>query len=128
MMAAHGNEGDAPLLLSWRAPDTDPEHWVGAGRRVSARGYLKRFPGGLSMREGMDEESWRHPGRFKAGHRKVSLADCFCAALVNRIGGEVMTAEPVIRVTQGRWGVQGSVCQIILEPKRGAYDIHCASL
>ncbi len=48
---------------------------------------------GLSMREDMDDELWREAGRFKAGHRKISLADCFCAALANRIGGEVITAD-----------------------------------
>lgn len=48
---------------------------------------------GLSMREDMDEELWQEAGRFKADYRKISLADCLCAALANRIGGEVITAD-----------------------------------
>ena len=48
---------------------------------------------GLSVREDMDEELWLEAGRLKSDHRKISLADCFCAALANRIGGEVVTAD-----------------------------------
>ena len=48
---------------------------------------------GLSVREDMDEDLWLEAGRLKADHRKISLADCFCAALANRIGGEVVTAD-----------------------------------
>ena len=41
----------------------------------------------------MDEELWQDAGRLKADYRRISIADCFCAALANRIGGEVITAD-----------------------------------
>ena len=48
---------------------------------------------GLSVREDMDEELWQEAGRLKADYRKIWLADCFCAALANRVGAEVVTAD-----------------------------------
>lgn len=48
---------------------------------------------GLSMREDMDEDLWKDAGRFKADYRRISLADCVCAALARRLGGEVVTAD-----------------------------------
>jgi len=48
---------------------------------------------GLHVREDMDEGLWQEAGRIKADYRKVSLADCLCAALANRLGGGVLTAD-----------------------------------
>lgn len=48
---------------------------------------------GISTREDMDTGFWQDAGLIKADYRKVSLADCICAALAARIGGEVVTAD-----------------------------------
>jgi PIN domain nuclease of toxin-antitoxin system len=48
---------------------------------------------GLVAREDMDRDFWRQAGKLKAEYRRISLADCFCAALANEIGAEVVTAD-----------------------------------
>ena len=48
---------------------------------------------GLVIREDMDDDLWQQAGRIKADYRRVSLADCFCAALANRLGAEVVTGD-----------------------------------
>jgi predicted nucleic acid-binding protein len=48
---------------------------------------------GLSEAQDMDEAIWHEAGRLKADYRRISLADCFCAALANRVGGELVTAD-----------------------------------
>lgn len=48
---------------------------------------------GLSIREDLDEEFWLAAGRIKADFARVSLADCLCASLANRIGGEMVTCD-----------------------------------
>ena len=48
---------------------------------------------GLIRREDMDEDFSQAVGGIKADYRRISLADCFCAALANRIGCEVVTAD-----------------------------------
>jgi PIN domain nuclease of toxin-antitoxin system len=48
---------------------------------------------GLLAREDMDRDFWREAGHLKANLRRISLADCFCAALANKMGGEVVTAD-----------------------------------
>ncbi|MHB1459221.1 MAG: PIN domain-containing protein [Armatimonadota bacterium] len=48
---------------------------------------------GIATEVVMDENLWLSAGRIKADYKRVSLADCFCAALANRIGGEVLTSD-----------------------------------
>ena len=48
---------------------------------------------GLLRREDMEEYFCLDVGRLKADFRRISLADCFCAALANRLGCEVVTAD-----------------------------------
>ena len=48
---------------------------------------------GVTIREDMDSDFWQAAGRCKADLRRISLADCFCIALAQRIGGEVVTAD-----------------------------------
>jgi len=45
----------------------------------------------------MDDDFWQEAGRIKADFRRISLADCFCAALAARIDGEVVTADKEFR-------------------------------
>lgn len=48
---------------------------------------------GLTIREDLDEDFWQEAGRIKADFCRVSLADCLCITLANRIGGEVITSD-----------------------------------
>lgn len=47
----------------------------------------------LSTREDFDDAFWQEAGRLKSDYKRVSLADCFCAALANRLGAEVVTSD-----------------------------------
>ena len=40
----------------------------------------------------MDDDFWRRVGEFKARGR-ISLADCFCLALAERLSGQVVTSD-----------------------------------
>jgi PIN domain nuclease of toxin-antitoxin system len=48
---------------------------------------------GLVVRDDMDDDFWQEAGRIKADFKRISLADCFCAVLANRVGGEVVTSD-----------------------------------
>ena len=48
---------------------------------------------GVTVREDMDTTFWQEVGRFKADYHKMSLADCCCAVLSNRVGGELIAAD-----------------------------------
>lgn len=48
---------------------------------------------GVSVREDMDTDFWQDTGNIKASHPRVSLADCVCIALANRLGVEVWTCD-----------------------------------
>ena len=63
------------------------------GEQAAQAAIAELKKAGLSMREDMDEDFWQEAGRLKADYRRISLADCFCAALANKIGGEVVTAD-----------------------------------
>ncbi len=63
------------------------------GEQAAQQAVAKLRKAGLSIREDMDGQLWQAAGRIKADYRRVSLADCLCAAFANRIGGEVVTAD-----------------------------------
>ena len=48
---------------------------------------------GLTSRSDFDDEFWQEAGRLKSDYKRVSLADCFCAALAHRLGAEVVTGD-----------------------------------
>lgn len=48
---------------------------------------------GLTSCGDFDDAFWQEAGRLKSDHKRVSLADCFCAALANRLGAEVVTSD-----------------------------------
>ncbi len=48
---------------------------------------------GLIARNYMDESFWQQAGRYKAELRRISLADCFCMALAQRLKGIVITTD-----------------------------------
>jgi predicted nucleic acid-binding protein len=47
---------------------------------------------GIVLREDIDESFWKGIGKLKAQGR-ISIADCFCIALAQRIGGELVTTD-----------------------------------
>ncbi len=47
---------------------------------------------GANLRDDMDPDYWQSVGDYKAPGG-VSLADCFCIALSNRLGADVVTAD-----------------------------------
>jgi PIN domain nuclease of toxin-antitoxin system len=63
------------------------------GEEASLAAYAGILKLGLNIREDMDEDMWQDAGRIKADYRRVSLADCICVSLPNRIGGEMVTCD-----------------------------------
>ena len=47
----------------------------------------------LSIREDMDEDFWQSVARIKADSARVSLADCQCVTLANRVNAEMVTSD-----------------------------------
>ncbi len=47
---------------------------------------------GVIVREDLDEDFWKAVAGLKRRGR-ISLADCFCIALAQRLGGEVVTTD-----------------------------------
>ena len=52
---------------------------------------------GVTVREDMDTTFWQKVGRFKAEYHRISLADCCCAVLSNRVGGELITSDKELK-------------------------------
>lgn len=48
---------------------------------------------GLIVREDIDTAFWQKAGLHKAEIKRVSLADCFCMALADRLDAEIITAD-----------------------------------
>jgi PIN domain nuclease of toxin-antitoxin system len=48
---------------------------------------------GIIVREDMDGSFWRKVGLHKALLKRISLADCFCIALADRLNAEIITAD-----------------------------------
>ena len=50
------------------------------------------FAAGVIERSEMDPVLWREVGKIKSRGR-ISIADAFCAALANRVGGDAVTSD-----------------------------------
>ena len=50
------------------------------------------FEAGVIERNEMDPALWREVGKIKSRGR-ISIADAFCAALANRMGGKAVTSD-----------------------------------
>lgn len=48
---------------------------------------------GLNLHGDFDQPFWQQAGRYKAELRRVSLADCFCITLAQRLDGTVVTTD-----------------------------------
>ena len=61
---------------------------------ATARGVLDTLRSAhVRSRRDVDPRFWQGVGLLKAQHRRVSLADCFCITLAQRVGGEVLTTD-----------------------------------
>jgi len=47
----------------------------------------------IYIREDLDIDFWKRVGFYKSELRKISLADCFCIALGERLKGTVLTCD-----------------------------------
>jgi PIN domain nuclease of toxin-antitoxin system len=47
----------------------------------------------VSARADFDTAFWQEAGRHKAAYRRLSLADCFCMMLAQRVTGVVVTSD-----------------------------------
>lgn len=65
----------------------------GGGEDVAQSALRDLHLAGLVLRDDMDEDLWQAAGRIKADLKRISLADCFCAALAERVDGTVITAD-----------------------------------
>lgn len=60
---------------------------------IAARQALLDFERrGLTIREDLDSTFWQEVGQLKSRGR-ISLADCFCITLAQRLGGTVVTTD-----------------------------------
>jgi len=64
-----------------------------SGESVAQQAIQKLLSIGLIARNNMDDHFWQQAGRYKAELRRVSLADCFCIALAQRLDGIVVTTD-----------------------------------
>jgi predicted nucleic acid-binding protein len=48
---------------------------------------------GVFVRDDLDTDFWQDAGNIKTRYARVSLADCLCIALANRLGADVLTAD-----------------------------------
>jgi hypothetical protein len=48
---------------------------------------------GITERNDMEPDFWRSMGRFKAIHKRVSLADCAALTLARELEGILLTAD-----------------------------------
>ena len=69
----------------------DARRYAGEENAHAAMIVLRKA--GVIFREDMDADLWQGAARIKADLRRVSLADCFCTALAQRIDAEIITAD-----------------------------------
>jgi PIN domain nuclease of toxin-antitoxin system len=48
---------------------------------------------GVEIRQELDTAFWQEAGKYKAGIKKISLADCFAMALANHLKAELVTSD-----------------------------------
>lgn len=63
-----------------------------AGVRVAEEAIADLIGAGVWECADMDQPFWQRVGRIKSAGR-ISLADSFCLALADRVGGEVVTSD-----------------------------------
>lgn len=63
-----------------------------ADEATADRAITDLLSAGVIEREEMDSGLWREAGKIKSRGR-ISIADAFCAALAQRVGGEAVTSD-----------------------------------
>jgi len=63
---------------------------VGAYR---AKEITKKVSKGLIIRYDIDDDFWQQSGQYKADLHRISLADCFCISLAQRMQATILTAD-----------------------------------
>lgn len=63
-----------------------------ADETVAQQAIADLLSHGIIVCEDMDTDFWQSVGRLKAAG-SISIADCFCIALAQRLGGEVVTTD-----------------------------------
>ena len=59
-----------------------------------ARGKVRELQeAGILIRSDMDPEFWQSAGKLKAELARISLVDCLCVTLANRVDAEVLTSD-----------------------------------
>lgn len=62
--------------------------------KVFAREKIEQLQeAGIIAREDMDTTFWQFAGDIKAELARISLADCYCVSLANKLGAEVLTTN-----------------------------------
>jgi len=64
-----------------------------SGESAAQQAIQKLLSIGLITRNTMDNPFWQQAGRCTSELRRVSLADCFCITLAQRLEGFVVTAD-----------------------------------
>jgi PIN domain nuclease of toxin-antitoxin system len=64
-----------------------------AGDAVALEALRDLETAGVITREDLEPQFWQEAGRLKSQFRRVSLADCFCTALTERLGAELVTSD-----------------------------------
>lgn len=60
--------------------------------RAARQTIADLYAAGVIERRDLSRSFWQSVGRLKARGR-ISLADCFCVALAQKLGGEVVTSD-----------------------------------
>lgn len=60
---------------------------------IKAKQITEKVSNLITVRYDMDEDFWQQAGKYKADIRRVSLADCFCITLTQRMLANVLTAD-----------------------------------
>ncbi len=63
---------------------------VGTYRAIE---ITKKISKGITVRYDIDDDFWQQSGQYKADLHRISLADCFCISLSQRIQATVLTAD-----------------------------------
>jgi PIN domain nuclease of toxin-antitoxin system len=65
-----------------------------AGGEPAGQAALARlYAASVLPRADMDPALWQQAGRHKADYRQISIADCFCIALAQRLNAEAVTSD-----------------------------------
>jgi predicted nucleic acid-binding protein len=59
---------------------------------TAGQAIIDLIDAGVVERDEMDGDLWREAGKIKSRGR-ISIADAFCAALAQRVGGEAVTSD-----------------------------------